>query len=73
MLSVRCARTSSVVRRDQKKDLPHVYMKEQILTLVHNADAAKKYKTVVIRTVDSDVVVLAVYAFAHLVTSLTGL
>ena len=37
------------------------------------ADAAKQYNTVIIRTVDSDVVVLAVYMFAKLTPSVTAL
>ena len=41
--------------------------------MVHVADAAKQYNTVIIRTVDSDVVVLAVFVFAQLVPSLTAL
>lgn len=41
--------------------------------MVHVADAAKEYRTVTIRTVDSDIVVLAVYVFSQLTTSLTAL
>ena len=41
--------------------------------MLHVADAAKEYSSVTIRTVDSDVVVLAVYTFAQLRTSLTEL
>ena len=36
------------------------------LMMLHVADAAKQYNTVIVRTVDSDVVVLAVYVFAQL-------
>ena len=39
----------------------------------HVADAAKEYTSVTIRTVDSDVVILAVYVFAQLRASLTRL
>ena len=41
--------------------------------MLHVADAAKEYTSVTIRTVDSDVVVLAVYVFGQLSTSLTEL
>ena len=41
--------------------------------MVHVADAAKQYDTVIIHTVDSDVVVLAVFVFAQLMPSLTVL
>ena len=41
--------------------------------MLHVADAAKEYNTVIVRTVDSDVVVLAVYVFAQLMTSLNAL
>ena len=41
--------------------------------MLHVADAAKQYNTVIVRTVDSDVVVLAVYVFAQLMTSLNAL
>ena len=41
--------------------------------MLHVADAAKQYNTVIIRTVDSEVVVLAVYMFAKLTPSLTAL
>ena len=41
--------------------------------MLHVADAAKNYTSVTIRSVDSDVVVLAVYAFAQLRTSLNEL
>jgi hypothetical protein len=34
--------------------------------MLHVADAAKEYTTVTIRTVDSDIVILAVYVFAQL-------
>jgi hypothetical protein len=39
----------------------------------HVADAAKQYNYIIIRTVDSDAAVLAVYTFAKLTQSLTGL
>ena len=39
---------------------------------LHVADAAKQYNTVLVRTVDSDVV-LAVYVFAQLMTPLNAL
>ena len=41
--------------------------------MVHVAEAAKEYSSVTIRTVDSDVVVLAAYMFAQLRTPLTEL
>ena len=41
--------------------------------MLHVADAAKQYNTVIVRTVDSDVVVLAVYVLAQLMTSLNAL
>ena len=41
--------------------------------MLHVADAIKEYTSVTIQTVDSDVVVLAVYIFGQLRTSLTGL
>ena len=41
--------------------------------MLHVADAAKQYNTITIHTVDSDVVVLAVYMFAKLTPSLTAL
>ena len=41
--------------------------------MVHVADAVKEVDTITIRTVDSDVVVLAIYAYAQLATSLTAL
>ncbi len=41
--------------------------------MLHVTDAAKEYTSVTIRTVDSDVVVLAVYVFGQLSTSLTEL
>ena len=34
--------------------------------MLHVADAAKEYTSVTIRTVDSDVVILAVYVIEHL-------
>ena len=41
--------------------------------MVHIADAANTYNSIFIRTVDSDVVVLAVYAFGQLISSLNEL
>ena len=41
--------------------------------MVHGADAAQEYTSIIIRTVDSDIVVLVVYVFAQLRTSLTEL
>lgn len=41
--------------------------------MLHVADAARQYNVIRIRTVDSDVVVLAVYAFARLTGSLSML
>ena len=41
--------------------------------MVHVADAAKQYNSVITSTVDSDVVVLAVHVFACLTSSLTAL
>ena len=41
--------------------------------IVHVAQVANTYNTILIRTLDSDVVVLAVYAFAQLTSSLNGL
>ena len=41
--------------------------------MVHVADAAKQYNSVIICTVDSGIVVLAVHVFAHLTSSLTAL
>ena len=42
-------------------------------TMIHVAHAANTYTNILIRTVDSDVVVLAVYAFAQLTSSLNEL
>ena len=41
--------------------------------MVHVADTAKEYSSITIRTVDSDVIVLAAYVFAQLRTTLTEL
>ena len=41
--------------------------------MVHGAHAANTYNNIMIRTVDNDVVVLAVYAFAQLISSLNEL
>ena len=41
--------------------------------MVHVADAANKYTPILIRTVDSNVVVLLVYAFGELTSSLNEL
>lgn len=64
---------SSVVRRDHRKLAPSSHDEADAHIMVHVADAAKEYKTVVTRAVDSDVVILAVFTFAHLMASLTGL
>ena len=51
-----------------KKDLLLAHADTRIM--VHVADAAKEFNTITIRSVDSDVVVLAIYAYAQLATAL---
>ena len=41
--------------------------------MVHAHDAANVYNSIIIRTVNNNDVVLAVYAFAHLTSSLNEL
>ncbi len=59
--------------RDKEGLAPCSHEEADTRMMVHVADAAKQYNTVIIRTVDSDVVVLAVFVFAQLVPSLTAL
>ena len=59
--------------RDKEGLAPCSHEEADTRIMVHVADAAKQYNTVTIRTVDSDVVVLAVFVFAQLMPSLTAL
>ena len=58
--------------RDKEALAPCSHEEADTRMMVHVADAAKQYNTVIIHTVDSDVV-LAVFVFAQLVPSLTAL
>ena len=64
-----------VCRQERNKDglSPCSHEEADTRMMVHVADAAKQYNSVIIRTVDSDVVVLAVYVFACLTPSLNSL
>ena len=66
-----------ICRQERNTDglAPCSHEEADICIMLHVADAAKdpEYTSVTIRTVDSDVVVLAVYVFEQLRTSLTRL